>query len=310
MQPTSPNKQRSGAGFTLVEMLVVAPFVLLIIGGFIALIITLTGQVLSQSGQNKLVYDTQNAFDRFNQDVIRASAFQKASVTPLSPQGADDSSKPFNTDNPLPGDSGATYGTIAILEQPAITKSPADGSRELVYSKAPNPNACGTASENQNKLYKVEIVYYLKADGSDKSIWRRTMFDSSQVPCSGSSIWQRASCTPDATSATCQTDDEMVLDHVSDVAVVYLKNGSSNLVSPSKIDFGGFVDCINPCTQDPNNPSVPYNISHRYDPFSPSPDSHNAKNIKLYIKTERTVAGRDLSYEGVSYSHRRAETAD
>lgn len=44
-------------GFTLVEIMVISPIIILAIGAFIAMIITMTGEVLSSRAANMLAYD-------------------------------------------------------------------------------------------------------------------------------------------------------------------------------------------------------------------------------------------------------------
>ena len=60
-------KHSVSRGFTLVEMMVIAPIVILAIGAFITLIVNLTGEIMSSRGSNMVTYNVQNAL---NQNVL------------------------------------------------------------------------------------------------------------------------------------------------------------------------------------------------------------------------------------------------
>ena len=62
-------KQSLQQGFTLIEMLVIAPIVVLAIGAFLTVIISMTGEVLASRGANTLTYNIQDALNRIDQDV-------------------------------------------------------------------------------------------------------------------------------------------------------------------------------------------------------------------------------------------------
>ena len=62
-------------GFTLVEMMVIAPIVILLIGAFIAAIVGLTGEVMSSRGSNVVAYDLQDALNRIEEDVKLSTSY-------------------------------------------------------------------------------------------------------------------------------------------------------------------------------------------------------------------------------------------
>ena len=62
-------------GFTIVELLVVAPTVILAIGAFLVVIIAMVGEAVSTRSLNALTYQTQDALNRIDQDVKSSIGF-------------------------------------------------------------------------------------------------------------------------------------------------------------------------------------------------------------------------------------------
>ena len=100
---------RYSRGFTLVEMAVIAPIVVLLIGAFIALIVNLTGNVMSARGKNVLVYDTQDALSRIEDDVKLSSTFLAVNNIDLS------STKQGYRDYPSTGTTGSTTNFLYLI---------------------------------------------------------------------------------------------------------------------------------------------------------------------------------------------------
>lgn len=78
-------KQKLEQGFTLIEMLVIAPIVVLAIGAFLTVIISMTGEVISSRGANALTYDVQDAISRIEQDVKLSTTFLATNNITLDP---------------------------------------------------------------------------------------------------------------------------------------------------------------------------------------------------------------------------------
>lgn len=245
MRCISPKISRN-AGFTLVEVMVIAPVIILVITGLVALIIVLTGDVLRTKGSNDLVYNTQNALSQIEQDVKRTTEFRQTSYTPTSPQGQDDNAVAFDTTTQ------AT--TYLILRNIATDKSPDNQERKLIYKQS--GGACSTTP------YTFDVVYFTKVASGVTSLWRRIIFGNTTdagIPCTGTTPWQAPSCTPGYTSATCLSEDSLLLENVSAITVQYLSANGTPL---------GIADIA------------------------------TAKSASVTLNVANTVAGRESTYNG------------
>lgn len=84
----SENNLRRGSahGFTIVELLVIAPIVILTITAFISVIVNMTGDVLASRSSNLVAYDIQDALSRIEEDVKLSSTFWRKILSPQPPQ--------------------------------------------------------------------------------------------------------------------------------------------------------------------------------------------------------------------------------
>ena len=91
-------QKKGSAGFTFVEIVVIAPIVILMIGAFIAAVVGMTASVLVSRAQNVLTYNVQDALNRIQQDVKLSTTFLAQSNINLSStkQGYDDGTAIFN----------------------------------------------------------------------------------------------------------------------------------------------------------------------------------------------------------------------
>jgi hypothetical protein len=217
----SPNKHANTRGFTLVEVLIIAPIVILAIGGFVALMVTMVGEVLITRDQNAITYDSQSALDRIEQDVRLSTQYLVTSGVQIAPQGSDSNftgTAAFsNTSNTL------------ILSELATDENPSSSTRWLIYL-ANQPNPCGS-DQRYNRPLLTKVIYFIKSG----SLWRRTIvpdWNTNATPDSNtvcSSPWQQNSCSPGYSVATrCQTNDEKIMDNISSLTIKYYSDASSS----------------------------------------------------------------------------------
>jgi hypothetical protein len=206
-------------GFTLVEILVIAPVVILAIGGFVALMTSMVGDIMMARESNKLTYDSQDSLSRIEQDIRLSTQFLTTTGSLPTPQGSNDGSTAFtNTSNTL------------ILTEIATDKNPVDTTRQPIYY-ANQPNPCG-GTQTANQMYLTKVIYYLKGG----SLWRRTILPAwnTNAAIDGDTIcsapWQQNSCSPGyATGNQCQTNDVEVMKRVTSLGVQYFSTPDGTL---------------------------------------------------------------------------------
>lgn len=212
MQFSLPNKNQVSKGFTLVEMLVVAPVVILVIGGIIALMVNVIGDVLITRDRSAMTYNIQDALDRIEQDTRLSNEFLTTTGTLTTPQGSN---------NNFTGTAAFTNTSNLILSANATDKVPTDTTRQIIYY-ANQPNACGS-TQSFNTIFSTKIIYFIKSS----SLWRREVVPSWTASTVCASPWQRNTCSPGYTAALCQTNDTEIMPNISSWDVKYYTDASS-----------------------------------------------------------------------------------
>jgi type II secretory pathway pseudopilin PulG len=218
MRYSSRNSNRTESrGFTLIEMLIIAPVVLIVIGTFVTLMISMVGTVLITRDRNVLTYNVQDALDRIEQDTRISTQFLTTTGTLTSPQGSGDTTAAFSDTSSL------------ILSSLTTDKNPSNSNRQLVYY-ALQPNACGT-KETYNRIFLNKIIYYIK----NGSLWRRDVlptYNMNATPDSNTvceAPWQRNTCTLGYTAVPpCETNDEEIMPDVSSFSIKYYSDPGSS----------------------------------------------------------------------------------
>jgi competence protein ComGC len=196
-------------GFTLVEMLVIAPIVVLAIGAFLTVIISMTGEVLSSRGANTLTYNVQDALNRIDQDVKLSTTFLATNNITLTAGEA----QGYNNDATNFTNVGGTSGTSLILNALATDDNPTVLTSGIVY-QVDKPFPCSSTRVPSNTPMNINIVYFIK----DNTLWRRTIMPSNynigtSVYCT--TPWQQPSCAPGYTAVFCKTNDIKLVEGVS-----------------------------------------------------------------------------------------------
>lgn len=223
MPPTHVNPQ-SQRGFTLIEMLIVAPLIILLIAGIIAFITALTGDSLKMKEKNASSYTIQEALSRLEEDASRSTGFLTTTGNVTSPQGKDDTGAAFTY---------ATDSTL-ILQAPATTESPFNTARQIVYTKNPD-NTCANKTSNDVAYYST--VYFLK--GTD--LWRRVIINRSTTD-KCNTPWQRPTCLANnlpasiTPTSTCQAKDEKILTNVTAFSTTYYQGDTALASNPAISD--------------------------------------------------------------------------
>ncbi len=204
-------RTKGAAGFTLVEVLVVAPIIVLFIGAFIGLVISLTGDSLQNRTTNEVTYQVRSALDAIEAENSRTSdAYLVSTGSLTSPQGSDGATGAFTVTN---NDTSATDTDVLILKAPATTQDPVNPNRNLIRYNT--PNACNSTNVTQNAYYPVTTVYFV----SSGTLLQRTILPSSGTPCS--TPYQKSSCQT-AGSGVCAVADTKLAENVTTFSVQYL----------------------------------------------------------------------------------------
>ena len=199
------NKQSSG--FTLVEMLIIAPIVILFIGGFVGLLVALTGDSLKRHAQNIMTYETQAALEDIETNAAKATSFLTTTGTLQDKQGKDNTGgTPFtNTTSGAPD--------TLIFDAPATTANAYSDTRSLVYTGS------GTCDSTQ-PIYTYTSVYFVD---SSNTLYKRTILPTSSTPCT--TPYQQGSCAASVMASAppsyCKVEDEKLLDSVTGFSVQY-----------------------------------------------------------------------------------------
>ncbi len=253
-------QNKRNCGFTIVEMVVVIPLIIVLVGVFITTIIGMTGDVLGNRASNVLSYDIQSALDRISNDVTRSGAFLSANnISVSSPQRYDDDDTGFTN-------VGAN-GTMLILNEYTTTQDPLNSSREPVYVSY-KPYSCSSEYVSENQILMVNIVYFVK----DNALWRRVIAPSNYISLGCSTPYQQPTCAPGVSGTLCKTEDIKVIDDV---------------------EAGGFSVEYYP---NPNSDSKD-NVAD--DPSKTDSERQTAlsgnSTVKVTLNVARTVAGREFS---------------
>lgn len=262
---SNPNTNVLKRGFTLIEILIVAPIVILVIGVFVSTIVSMTGEVLATRAANSLAYNTQNALNLIEQDVKLSSALLATNNIALSsPQG-------YNNDTTNFHNADATNGTMLILNAYATTSNPLVSTRNLVYMSN-QPNACGNAQVNQNLPLMMNIIYFVK----NSTLWRRVVMAPNYTTVGCTVPWQQSTCAPGISGTLCKTQDMRLVDGIASggFSVNYYPSPSSTTADTIAIDGITKTDAQRQVALDANS------------------------TISVTLNAINIVAGRDISQSG------------
>jgi len=198
--------KKNFGGFTVVEMMVIAPIVILVIGSFIFAIVKMTGDVMSTRNANTLAYNIQDALNRIEDDARLSMGFLYSSINPTTPQGSDNGSTAF---------SATTTNKTIIINTFATTDNPLSSSRGLVYTNTPITN-CNSPQISQNPPLMTNTVYFVSGD----TLWRRVIMPSNYTnSCPPNAIWQKPSCAIGQIGSLCQTTDMKLVENIKDFSM-------------------------------------------------------------------------------------------
>lgn len=255
---------KTSSGFTLIEMLIVAPIVLLTIATFIGVLIYLTGETLIARTSNLLAYSVQDSLNSIENDVALSGAFLAVNnVAVTSPQGYNNVSQGFENVSSARGD-------MLILNSVA-TFNNADRTQRRIVPLKDTPHSCSDSAHTNNQPMTYNVVYFVK----DDTLWRRTLMPSNYATKGCLPVAQRPSCAPAQTGTLCRTEDRKMLEGISSAHF--------------KIEYFDAPSATAPLALASNASAI---SSTRQTSLS------SADTVVITIEATKTVAGKKVSHSG------------
>lgn len=190
-------------GFTLVEVVVVMPMMILTIMIIGSLLITLYTKLGEESGKIELELAAQSALFSSRDDLFYAVRF---AGTP----------QPDTTDSYAPaGGWNAVRDNALVIYEAAYTKNRQSPDRELVYKKD-LPHACDSTNLSENQYSTNTIIYFLK----EGTVYRRSLIPDQTANCS--TTYRKQSCPASNSTDTCPADN-IIAENVKSFSLAYYR---------------------------------------------------------------------------------------
>ncbi len=212
------SKKRRHTGFTLVELMVITPIVMLAVIGTMALLVNLVAENAITNAENSISAEAQNALSEVQNSLSSAEMF-------LVTNGLSDSGKSGNygsaSDTP---NSSQPFRGMQIIGK--TYDQVVETSGKVVPAYKNSPADCSTAARVSNGVQNTNTIYFAKQVGSTAraELKRRVLTTEPRNIC-GTSIFLR-SCEA-GYSSPCDNDDTLARDVVSFNITYYNASGTS-----------------------------------------------------------------------------------
>lgn len=208
---------KKSAGFTLVELLVISPILMVVTIGVVTYLFNEYGAVVKQNGQLNLQLEAQSILFSLQDDLWYADQFTSTLNANLS-----DPYQPTGgwttTANPAP----------LIVSTAALTTNRRDTNRQPVYI---NESTCTPPDGNgvNSTLYN-NVIYF--EDGTN--LYKRTVTAPSSLATCGTS-YQGQTCPAANASSSCKAD-VLLTDHLSNFSITYYGPDNTSVAAPEDAD--------------------------------------------------------------------------
>ncbi len=276
-------KTEQSSGFTLVEMLVIAPLLVVTIAVIVGFMSTLVNDTVVANSRTQAMYDVQNALTQIERDSFLGTRFLSA-YTPYSPQGKDNGTAAFST-----------AGGDIIINQFGTTANPTDAGRAVVYY-ANQPEAC-SGQYQINQPFFIKVIYFLKTetDGT-KSLYRRTIVPLNNLGSNNGDTtcakpWQRSSCaTQNLADQRCQAKDMRLVNGVSSLTTTYYNKSNPSVVlsDPTTADSLRVTIAYNKTIAGKAVTQTSSMAANRTNSVNPTPKVPTAPSITVYNPSSDT----------------------
>lgn len=198
----------SSGGFTLVEVAIVIPIMVIIVIGMVSLMINLYYSNIASLVRNQTTGDIQTALRMIDSDVDVTKTLLVTTDANLSdPYGPDNNGTAWNM-------YGTNAGTqpVLLLRMYATTTNLYNPAKSLVYV---NQSGCNPPASSGNTPLMTNVIYFVRG----ATLYRRVLTDTSKPTCG--TPFQQQTCPADVSpkDPVCKVNDTMVLANVSSFQV-------------------------------------------------------------------------------------------
>ncbi len=230
-------KIQASAGFTLIEVLVISPILIISLSTIVVLLINLSASNLISNAEISLTSDTKTALSVIEDDIALTSLFlttkDAAYSDPYGPNGA-----------------GAawSYKGVSATSRVLVARTYATSTSVKNPNKTPvyiDLYGCDINSLTLNPALRTNSIYFVK----DNNLYRRTLTDESQTLCNAQ--FQKQSCPADSgmTNPICKAIDTLLLSYVTNFSISYYTNSTDTTPidvypsnSPTILDAAKTID--------------------------------------------------------------------
>lgn len=259
---TDPRKQ---GGFTLVEVAVVVPMIVIIVIGILALLITLVRNNVVQISRNNQVYQTRLALASVEKDVSSSTLFFPSTLpgATFSDFNAPGLSGTYKTNGTLSGGSSSSNLNALFLQAYNQILDPQDATKTKVTAAFKGTPPCsGSAITQTSNIAPIAVLYFV----TNGTLYKRTLVDKTNPTTCGTKLIKQSCPTgSDANTPVCSVKDVALLSGVTQFKVDYYLNANDTVVMDAYIG-------------------------------SPSPTIDQAKAIAVTITSATTASGASVSH--------------
>lgn len=199
----------SQRGFTLIEILIMSPIVMLTIVIIMSFLFNQYGQLVQQGSQLNLNVEAQNITFSMQDDLFFANAYSSAINTNLT-----------DSNQPSGGWKAASTPQTLIVSVPAETANHRSASRQPVYI---NTVGCDPTVLTDNSPLYNNVIYFV----SGTNLYKRYLTAPSTLSTCGTS-YQKQTCPSNLVTASCPAD-RLLSDKLQSFTVTYYD--TSNIVT-------------------------------------------------------------------------------
>lgn len=202
---------RNQSGFTLVEVAIMAPIMILVVLGILTILIALVSSTTLPNARGVIMQDQQKAFDNIESDINNSTSLLSTPPTNFTDSASNDyASPPANT-------------TVLIIQMFNQIANPNDttGTKSIPAFEGSSPCTNATSLE-KNNIAPIVIIYFVK----DNSLYRRTLVDNSPATCG-------AKLAKQTCLSSCSSKDLQLVNSssVTNFGVIYYSDAQNDIVT-------------------------------------------------------------------------------